>query len=498
MLTVSKYFGATRALDSVSFDVRSGEVCALVGENGAGKSTLMKVLAGTEKPNSGQMKLDGAAFCPSNPLEARENGVAMIYQELSLVDHLTVEQNVFLGMEPSRVGIVDRKESLYRTRKALSELGHHSINPDTVVRNLSIAKRQVVEIARALATGCRVLILDEPTSSLARHDVEQLFRLVAKLKKQGHAIVYISHFIEEVKEVSDRFTVLRDGQMVGSGKTASSTIDEIVAMMVGRKINQLYPRSMRVSGEAVVTVTDLSGEKKPISAGFTLRSGEVLGIAGLVGSGRTELLRALFSLDKVKSGKIRVGTFSGPSSPTMRLAQGMGLVSEDRKAEGLAISLSVADNLTLSNMHCLGLAGFVFPSRMDAASSKWIERLNIRCREPRQSVASLSGGNQQKVALARLLHHNVNILLLDEPTRGVDVASKAQIYRLIHELATGNPAKGIKPRSVLMISSYLPELLGVCDRIAVMSRGVLGEAKDSKEWSEHALLLAATSGGSDD
>jgi ribose transport system ATP-binding protein len=492
MTGISKRFRATVALDAVDFDVSEGEVHALVGENGAGKSTLMKVLSGAEKPDSGSILLDGKPFAPANPLEARLAGVAMIYQELSLADHLTVEQNISLGMEPAVLGIVRRKEARRRTRLALEQLTHADIAPDRTAHSLSVAERQIVEIARAVATGCRVLVLDEPTSSLAREDVNRLFSLIARLKKQGHAVVYISHFLEEVTGVADRFTVLRDGRIAGAGATKDVTIPQIVDMMVGRRIDQLYPRSERDPGEIVVSARDVTGTAKPVLANLTLRRGEVLGIAGLVGAGRTEFLRCLFSLDQVRSGQITVAGYSGHSTPASRLARGMGLLSEDRKGEGLASSLSISTNLVMSRMSGLGPPGFVLPSRMNAAARRWIRNLDIRCRQPSQEVGSLSGGNQQKVAIARLLHHDADILLLDEPTKGIDVASKAQVYRVINDLATGSPAEDRAPRAVLMVSSYLPELLGVCDRIAVMCRGRLGSPRNVEEWTEHELLLEAT------
>ena len=492
MTGVRKRFGATIALDGVDFDVRQGEIHALVGENGAGKSTLMKVLSGAELPNAGEMQLHGAPFRPADPLDARRSGVAMIYQELSLADHLTVEENISLGVEPTRLGWVRRTIARDNAVRALKQLGHTDIQPDAPVDSLSVAGRQIVEIARAVATGCSVLVFDEPTSSLAREDVGRLFDLIRRLRDQGHAIVYISHFLEEVKEIADRFTVLRDGTVAGSGLVGDVSIDDIVSMMVGRQIEQLYPRSSRTPGKVVLSVSALAGMTKPTSAGFELCRGEVLGIAGLVGAGRTELLRAIFGLDKVRSGRIRVGTYTGGAVPARRLAQGLGMLSEDRKGEGLATSMTVADNLTLSRLRGMGPLGLILPSRQRNAAAAWITKLGIRCRGPEQRTDGLSGGNQQKVAIARLLHHDVDVLLLDEPTKGVDVASKAQIYKLIDDLAVGSPADGREPRAILMISSYLPELLGVCDRIAVMSRGELGPARPANEWDEHELLLQAT------
>jgi ribose transport system ATP-binding protein len=493
MRGVSKAFGATVALDGVDLEVAAGEVVALVGQNGAGKSTLMAILAGATAPDAGTMSLDGRPYAPRDPLEARRAGVAMIYQELSVAPHLTVMENVVLGAEPSRAGLVRCEEARRLTRDVLARLGHPDIDPDAVVGRLSVAHQQLVEIARAFATGARVLVLDEPTSSLGREDVKRLFELVRRLRADGHAVVYISHFIEEVKEVADRYVVLRDGRNAGGGPTAGATREEIVALMVGRRVEDLFPHTPRQPGEAILEVDGIG----PGTVAFTLHRGEVLGIAGLMGAGRTRLLRTLFGLEPVRTGRIRVGAFSGAASPPERWAQGMGLLSEDRKGEGLALGLPVADNLALSRLAGFGPGPLVLPSRVAQAAQRWIERLGIRTAGPGQAARELSGGNQQKVALARLLHHDVDVLLLDEPTRGIDVASKAQIYGLVDALVA--PAErqeaGRRPRAVLVASSDLAELLGLSDRIAVMSRGRLGAPRPASEWDEHALMMAATGTG---
>jgi ribose transport system ATP-binding protein len=485
MRGVQKSFGPTRALGGVDLAVSAGEVCALVGQNGAGKSTLMGILAGALRPDAGEMRLDGVRYQPVDPMAARRAGIAMIYQHLSLAPHLSVMENVALGLEPTRWGVVRRAEMRRATVEALDRLGHGQMRPDALVGGLSPAEQQFVEIARALVSGCRVLVLDEPTSSLPRADVDRLFSLVARLKAQGHAIVYISHFLEEVKDVSDRFVVLRDGCNVGEGRTADVSTRQMASLMVGRAVEDLYPRSPRTVGESVLDVQDLA----PGSASLTLHRGEVFGVAGLIGAGRTRLVRTLFGLEPVRQGRVRLGVYEGPFAPPDRWNQGMGLVSEDRASEGLAANLSIADNLTLSRLAGMGPPGFVSPSRQDAATRMWIDRLGIRCAGPRQIVSALSGGNQQKVAVARLLHHDVDVLLLDEPTRGIDVASKAQIYALVDALVA--PAAG-RPKAVLLVSSYFPELIGVCDRIAVMSRGRLGEARPAHEWTEHDLVMAAS------
>jgi ribose transport system ATP-binding protein len=491
MRGVHKRFGPTIALKSVDLTLFGGEVLALIGENGAGKSTLMKVLSGAHTADAGTMTLGGEPYRPANPLAARRAGVAMIYQELSIAPHLTVMENILLGVEPGIGPMVSWRQMRHRATRALREVGRGDIDPAARAGTLSIAEQQLVEIARSVALGCRVLVLDEPTSSLTRRDIENLFAMLRRLREQGLGIVYISHFLEEVRTISDRFTVLRDGASVGEGKTASVSDEEIIRLMVGRDVEDLYPRGEHKGGEVVLSIEQLAGESKPLSASFELHRGEVLGIAGLIGAGRTELLRTIFGLDPVKSGRISVLMHRGPAGPAQRWDQGVGMVSEDRKTEGLAQQMSIADNITLSNPHGLGPMGLVFPSRQDTAVLPWISKLSIKCASPRQNVGNLSGGNQQKVAIARLLHHNADVLLLDEPTRGVDIGAKAQIYQLINELAIGDAASGRKPCAILVVSSYLPELLGVCDRIAVMSRGVLGASRPVSEWNAHTLMVEA-------
>jgi ribose transport system ATP-binding protein len=484
MRGIRKSFAATIAVDGVDLAVADGEVCALVGQNGAGKSTLMSILSGALGPDAGGMLLEGRPYRPRNPLDARRAGVAMIYQELSLAPHLSVMENVMLGLEPSRLGLVNWTMVRETTRAALARLGRGDIPVDAPLASLSVASQQIVEIARAVAVGSRVLVMDEPTSSLAREDTRRLFDVIGQLRREGHAIVYISHFIEEVKEIADRIVVLRDGRVAGH-LAANAEASEIVTLMVGRDVDDLYPRSPRTEGDRILDV-DAFG---PMSATFTLHRGEIFGIAGLLGAGRTRLLRSIFGLEHVRGGRVKVGAWVGRPSPASQLARGVGMLSEDRKGEGLAVSLPVAENLTLSKLDGFGPGPIVLPSRQDEVSRTWIERLAIKCRGPRQAVSELSGGNQQKVALARLLHHDVDVLLLDEPTRGIDVGSKAQIYSLLDALVSD---KERRPRGVLLVSSYLPELLGLCDRIAVMRRGRLGPARAAAGLTEHQLMMDAT------
>ncbi len=486
MRGVRKAFGATLALDGVGLAVERGVVHALIGENGAGKSTLMKVLSGALRPDAGRMLLDEQPYAPASPLQARRQGVVMVYQELALAPHLSVAENVVLGIEPARRGWIDRRRARQQAAEALAAVGHIEIDLAAPVAALSIAARQVVEIARALVLDARVLILDEPTSSLAADDVPRLFTVINRLRQRGVAVLYISHFLEEVSRIADRFTVLRDGRAVGEGSIEGATAGRIIEMMVGRQVTEMFPRLPHAIGEPVLELAGL-GAPGVESASLELRRGEILGIAGLIGAGRTEMLRAVFGLAPVKRGAVRVAAVLGPASPAQRLAQGVGLLSEDRAAEGLASALSIADNLALSNLGRYVRRGWLDRAAQSRSAAEWMKTLGIRASGPADAVSSLSGGNQQKVALARLLHHDCGVLLLDEPTRGIDVATKAQIYTLIGQLAQAGKA-------VLLVSSYLPELLGICDTLAVMCRGRLGPKAPTSEWTEEAVLRAATGG----
>jgi len=457
----------------------------LIGENGAGKSTLMKVLSGAHRPDSGTLELDGKPFTPQSPWHARDCGIAMIYQELTLAPDLTVEENILLGSEPAWGGWIHRKRRRQLAHQALAELHHDTIPLTKPVRRLTIAEQQVVEIARALVGEPKVLIMDEPTSSLTQVDTENLFRVIDKLRQRGVSIVYISHFLEECQRVCARYTVLRDGESVGTGAMASASLSEIIRLMVGREIQDIYPRSEHAFGRPVLELTRLAGRTKPRSVTLTLREGEILGLAGLVGAGRTETLRVCFGLDELAAGTVAVlQREHSRSSPAARLAEGMGLLSENRKEEGLMLQRSLADNLTMTRFAPVSRFGFVSARRQRECTREWMKRLDVRAQGPGQTVGELSGGNQQKIAFGRLLHHAAKILLLDEPTRGIDVGSKAQIYRLMGELAAAGKA-------VVFVSSYLPELLGVCDTIGVMCRGALSAVKPARDWTEHSIIATA-------
>ena len=505
---IQKSFGATRALKNVSVEIAPGEVHALIGENGAGKSTLMKVLSGAHAADAGTMTLSGQPYLPENPHDARLKGVAMIYQELNLALHLSAQENILLGAESTQLGWVDRRASRERARAALAQLGHESLDLDRLAGEFSIAEQQIIEIARALLIQPQVLIMDEPTSSLTQADTEKLFATISRLRQQGVSIIYISHFLEECRQIADRYTVLKDGETVGSGEMKDANLDHIVTLMTGREVKDLYPRTAHTPGAVVLevktaTLTRFVGRGlSPTSAAaaasssadrntgpacsLQLRAGEIFGLAGLIGAGRTDLLRAIFALDDLKTGEVCiVDAPANRASPRDRWQQGIGFLSENRKEEGLMLNQSIADNLTLTKMGAFGRFGLINGGRQREIAQRWVSELRVKCRDSAQTIGELSGGNQQKIALARLLEHPARIFLLDEPTRGIDVGSKAQIYQLVSELAAAGKA-------VVVVSSYLPELLGLCDTIGVMCRGELTAIRPRSAWSESEIMRVAT------
>lgn len=493
LANIQKRFGPTIALDGVNLQLRPGEVHALIGENGAGKSTLMHVLAGSLPQDRGEMEIDGQAYLPATPLDARLRGIALIHQELSLCPHLSVAENIMMGIESSRLGWLDRKSLHSRTLEVLKTFPHPEIQPETRIADLSLGARQIVEICRSIAARARIILMDEPTSSLQRDDVARLFALIRKVRSEGLSVIYISHFLEEVREIADRFTVLRDGQSIATGEIAGVTDEELITHMVGRPVQNLFPprppRSLEVS-ETVLNVGNLAAPPTLQQASFELRRGEILGVAGLMGSGRTQLVRAIFGLDPVQSGTVVLkgkALSARGGAPALRLFQGLGYLSEDRKGEGLGVTLSVADNVTLTRFSSCSRLGWLNLSRQRQQAETLVTALGIKVRNVAQSVKTLSGGNQQKVALARLLHQNADVLLLDEPTRGIDIGSKVQVYETIARCAAANKA-------VLMISSYLPELFGMCDRLAVMSRGRLSEVRPIAAWTPETVMQAAIGG----
>jgi ribose transport system ATP-binding protein len=486
---IRKSFGPTVALDGVDLELRPGEVHALIGENGAGKSTLMNVIAGSLKPDDGHMQINGQTYSPTSPLDARTHGIALIHQELSLCPHLSVAENVLMGIESSHFGWLDRDKLRTRTIEVLRTFNHADIHPEKRVGDLPVAARQIVEISRALAARARIILMDEPTSSLQRDDVTNLFTLIRKLSSEGISVIYISHFLEEVRQIADRFTVLRDGRSVATGEIATTSDDELIAKMVGRAQQNLFPdrKPNNTTHETILEVRNLAAPPLLKDASFDLRRGEILGIAGLMGSGRTPLLRAIFGLEPPENGTITVNKRalpSGRATPAMRLIEGLGYLSEDRKGDGLTLNQSLSDNVTVTKFDTCSRWGWLDLPAQRRQAERLVNALKIKTRNVQQPVGSLSGGNQQKVIVARLLHQDADVLLLDEPTRGIDIGSKAQVYETIAACAAQNKA-------VLMVSSYLPELFGMCDRLAVMSRGRLSEVRPIDRWTPEGVLAEA-------
>ncbi|MGB7344164.1 MAG: sugar ABC transporter ATP-binding protein [Pirellulaceae bacterium] len=484
MRGINKRFGPTRALVDVSLSVRAGEVLALIGENGAGKSTLLKTLSGAHLADSGDMLIDGQPFRPKGPSDSRDRGVAMIYQELNLAPDLSVEDNTLLGQRGTGGGLLMRSQQRAKVQEALLRVGLSDLKPTSIVGNQSVATQQLIEIARALAANAKIILFDEPTSSLPQKDVARLFEIVKSLKADGMGIVYISHFLEEVREVADTYSVLRDGHNVGNGRIAEITDDQIVSLMVGRDVNDLFPSVPHTPGDIRVQADRLKGSPYPQHVTFSLRKGEIFGIAGLVGAGRTELVRSLFGLDYVTAGTVRVDGQVIRNSVRARMKAGFGLLSENRKTEGLAQDLSIIENTTMGALEKYTRFGFINLQQREKIATDLMRQVEVKAHSGSQAVSELSGGNQQKVAIARILHQQADILLLDEPTKGIDVGTKAEIYRMMGTLA----AEG---KTVVFVSSYLPELLAVCDRIGVMNRGDLREVREVDQWTEETVMATA-------
>ncbi len=485
MSEIQKSFGPTQALKGVSLSISAGEVVALIGENGAGKSTVLKILSGAHTADSGSIAIEGQPFQPKSPQDARLAGIAMIYQELNLAPDLSVEDNIMLGMELRSGGFLNRKRQREIVGEAMRKVGLDGLDPKTIVKHLSVANRQLVEIARALAFNAKIILFDEPTSSLPQDDVHRLFEIVKMLRDSGLGVVYISHFLEEVREVADRIVVIRDGENAGHGDINDLTNDQVISMMVGRDVENLFPTVPHKLGEERLRIENLSGEVSPQNVDLSLRRGEIFGVAGLVGAGRTELLRCMFGLDPSTKSAFDLDGKRLGDDPKTKIAAGFGYLSEDRKSEGLAQDLSILENMTLSNLSQHSRVGWLKPGSRKRATDQLMVDLSVKAHSGSQAVSHLSGGNQQKVAIGRVVHQDADILLLDEPTKGIDVGTKSQIYELMGRLAQDG-------KTVVFVSSYLPELLAVCDRIAVMSRGELKEIRNTVDWNEESIMACAT------
>lgn len=486
MRGIEKSFNQVQVLHGVDFTLRAGTVHALMGENGAGKSTLMKALAGVHKVDKGTIKIRGEAVEITSPRHSQELGVAMIHQELSPVPEMTVAENIFLGREPKK-GLFLDYSTLYKDTQELLKSLKVDINPKAKVGSLKVADQQLIEIAKAISLNAEIIIMDEPTSAITDKEVDNLFEIIRDLKKQGKGIIYISHKMDEIFQISDDITVLRDGNYVNTWEAKDIDNNTLIKNMVGREITEIYPKTEVTIGETILEVKNFSLGRKFEDISFSVKRGEIFGIAGLVGAGRTELMDALFGLDKPDRGEV---VFEGRQldvkKPKDAIGNGIAYVTEDRKEEGLVLEMSIAQNITLSSMKELSSGLFIKEREEKQKVDEQIKKLRIKLNSPRQLVKSLSGGNQQKVVLAKWMMKDPKLLILDEPTRGIDVGAKAEIYKLMCEyVAKGN--------AIIMISSEMPEVMGMADRILVLSNGKTGGELKREEFVQEDIMHMAVS-----
>lgn len=483
---ISKFFPGVRALDNVSLRVKPGSVHALMGENGAGKSTLMKCLIGIYRPDNGIIRVKGEPVQFNDTLDALRSGISMIHQELNLVPHMTVAENIWLGREPMKYGFVNHRQLNKLTCDLLSKLNIR-LTPEKMVGDLSIASQQMVEIARAVSWNADVVIMDEPTSALTETEVSHLFTIIRDLRAQGKAIIYISHKMDEIFSITDEVSVFRDGAWVGSDTTASYSRQSLITQMVGRELTQLFPKFNNDIGQDVLTVRNLQRKGVFQEISFSVRRGEILGVAGLVGAGRSEVMESLFGMTHIDGGEILIdGVPVTIDSPSTAIDKGLAFLTEDRKKSGLFLVLSVMENMSIVNMpEYSSRGGFVSHMQMAKDCMEQIRRLNIKTPTMDQIINNLSGGNQQKVLIARWLLAQPKVLILDEPTRGIDVGAKAEIYRLISELAN----RGV---AIVMVSSELPEILGMSDRVMVMHAGRITGILSKEDADQETILSLAS------
>lgn len=496
MNNITKAFPGVKALDDVQLQVKKGEIHALLGENGAGKSTLMKILSGVHSPDGGQIVLDGEPALFSTTKEAEQAGIAIIYQELNLIPQMTVAENIFLGREPkTRLGLVDYTRMRQMAAKELASL-QTDINPNDKIADIRVGKQQLVEIAKALSLHAKVLIMDEPTSALSDAEVQKLFAVIKSLREKGVAIIYITHKLDEIFAMADRVTVLRDGKYIKTVNVTDTDSASLINMMVGRDLEDLFPKIDVPIGEQVMSLQELS-VKHPMredrmlleNISFDLHQGEILGVAGLMGAGRTELLLSLFGAPpgKISKGSLTIkGQKADLQSPVQAIDKGLALVTEDRKTQGLFLQLSVKDNITISSLSKAVKNGFLSRKQETELVNRYMDKLAIKAPSLAMAVEKLSGGNQQKVILAKWLLTDPTILLLDDPTRGIDVGAKTEIYNLINQFV----AEGM---AIILVSSELPELLALSDRILVLNQGRMTALLDRKQATEQSIMSAATS-----
>lgn len=489
MKNISKEFPGVKALDNAELNVRSGEVHILLGENGAGKSTLMKILSGVHQADKGTIHLEGKQVEIKNTKDAQKYGIGIIFQEFNLIPHLSVADNIYFGRVPRFLtGIVNRKK-LFEDASNILDTLHLNISPKTLVKDLGVAEQQMVEIAKALSINSKVLIMDEPTAALTEQEIDKLFERIHALKEKGVGIIYISHRLEEFARIADRVTVMRDGKYVSTVDFHKTTLDELIGLMVGRSLEDKFPKDTTIKkGNEILKVDKLSTKYKLKKISFSLRAGEVLGISGLMGAGRTELARAIFGADPISEGDIYIdGEKVSIQSPKEAIAKGISYLSEDRKKNGLALSLSVRENITMADLKAVSGNSVINRQNEINKAKSYVESLNIKTPSIEQKVKFLSGGNQQKVIIAKWLHTNTKIFIFDEPTRGIDVGAKIEVYQLINKLAREGNA-------VIMISSEMPEVLGLSDRILVMNEGKCTAILDRKDATQEKVMYYATAG----
>ena len=488
MRGIQKYFPGVHALDDCQFELRAGEVHALIGENGAGKSTLMKILSGVYSKDGGTVTLDGKEINVRSTLEAQHLGISIIHQEINLMQDLTIGENIYIGREPTMGLMLNRRKQDEQTNALLDSLHLSDIRANTRVRTLTVAKQQMVEIAKALSfDNTRILVMDEPTAALTESEIEDLFRFIHMLKAKGVGIVYISHRMEELKIIADRVTVMRDGKYVGTENMCDVTLDDIINMMVGRTIYE-EPKTKSAVAEDAPVVLEVKNLRSPAvkDVSFSLRKGEILGLSGLMGAGRTEVARLICGADPLSGGEIIIdGKKASIKSPSDAVAAGIGYLSEDRKRYGLCLGLSVADNVALPNLDEFTVNGVVSDKKIEECTKKYIDLISIKTPGTQALARGLSGGNQQKVVLAKWLERNCDILIFDEPTRGIDVGAKSEIYKLMNDLIK-------QGKSIIMISSEMPELLRMSDRIVVMCEGVKTGELPIEEATQEKIMALAT------
>jgi ribose transport system ATP-binding protein len=483
---ITKTFPGVKALKSISFELLKGEVHALIGENGAGKSTLMKIIAGVYSMDEGKLYLEDSEVIIDSPRKAQLLGISIIHQELNLCKHLTVAQNIFIGREFTKNGILDEKKLNLEAQKLLDSL-HSDINPAELVKNLSVSKQQMVEIAKAVSVDSRIIIMDEPTSALSDKEIDELFRIIKKLKQKGKGIIYISHRLEELKHIADRVTVFRDGEYIDTANYKETTLDNLIRMMVGRRLEEKFPKVSVERGEKILEVRNLRSGKLLDKVSFELYKGEILGFAGLVGAGRTELGRAIFGADKIVSGEIILeGSKLVVKNPSDSIENGIVYIPEDRKHDGLLLSMSVIANISLPSLRSLSSKGGVINNKKEeAVAEKTRNDFKIKTPSNQQLVKNLSGGNQQKVVVGKWMLKDPKVYIFDEPTRGVDVGAKIEIYNILNSLKE----QGV---GIIVISSELPEILGISDRIAVMCEGSIKAFLDTANTTQEEIMHYAT------